>query len=144
MTDLELIDTLNELLVLEFRSLAMYLADAAPWTTSGSQAATEVVNNIQQDRLEYARRMATMIQDLNGAVDAGDYPMEFTDTHDLALDFLIGELQKEQAEIIAEAEAMVVKLADEPAARALAEEVLGSERAHQEALDRLAVQPSTI
>ncbi len=138
MTDLNLIDTLNRLLVLEFRSFAMYLNDADPWSAEDSDnSATEVLTGIQQLRAEYSQRLAELIQQEGGTVDSGDYPMNFTDSHDLSLIYLLGELQKAQHEILAEIELLIQALAKHPAAKALAEEILGSERAHQEMLDRL-------
>lgn len=140
MSDSRNIDALNLLLARQYRSLAMYLTDACPWVGGDEQAEATLVN-IVTDQNRMVRRIADLILDRRGAVDPGEFPMEFTDTHMLSLDFLLTELIHYQKQDVASIEDCVRRLARDPEGRALAEEALGSERAHLEALERLAKQP---
>ena len=63
--------------------------------------------------------------------------MEFTDTHDLSLDYLLGKLAFYQKQDIAAIEQCVPDLAGDPQGRALAEEALGTARGHLESLEEL-------
>jgi hypothetical protein len=63
--------------------------------------------------------------------------MEFTDTNDLSLEYLVTQLIRYQRQDIAKIEHIVPTLEHHPAAHALALEALGSQRAHLDSLDEL-------
>ena len=131
------IEALNRLLVIEHRSFPMYLAYASPWTHQGDEKAAETMHNIVADQQMMAQRVAELIDQLGGRIETGEYPMEFTDTHFLSLDFLLKELHGRQRRDVAEIERLVARLANDREARELAEEALGMERAHLEAVEAL-------
>ncbi len=133
-SNVDSVQMLNRLLAVEHRSLPMYLADACPWRRPGDEKAAETLANIVADKRDMVARIAEVIQDRGGTLNFGAYPMEFTDTHDLGLDYLIRELIRTQQLDIQRIERLVELLRDDPAACELAQEVLGSERAHLEAL----------
>jgi hypothetical protein len=138
-------DVLNRLFQVVYRSLPMYLADAWPWSDDRSERnrrETETLRNIIHDQREMARRLAELLQDRRGALDMGDFPMEFTDTQFLALDFLIPELIHYQRQDVQSIDECVAQLSHDPQARSLAEEALGAERAHLEALEELLKLPA--
>lgn len=131
------IDALNRLLAIEYRSLPMYLTYASPWTDHGDEKAAETLQNIVADQQLMSQRIAEMIDQLGGRVETGEYSMEFTDTHFLSLDFLLTELHRHQRHDVAEIERLVARLAHDREPRELAEETLGMERAHLEAVEAL-------
>ncbi len=133
-------DLLSRLLAIEYRSFPMYLTDASPWTHHGDEKATEVLSNIVADQKSMAQRIGEFILDSRGRMETGEYPMEFTDTHFLSLDFLIKELLRYQRGDLAAIRQIVTQLADDRTARELAEETLGMERAHLESLEALVSQ----
>lgn len=142
MTKQRALELLNELLHVEYRSFAMYLTEACPWTRNSDQKAAEALDNIVADQKLMAQRIAELILDSGGRLEPGEYPMEFTDTHFLSLDFLLTELLRYQRQDIAAIERIVAQLSEVRAARELAEETLGMERAHLEAIDALVAQPA--
>jgi bacterioferritin (cytochrome b1) len=137
MSDAQTIQVLNRLLTLEYRSLPMYLCDATPWTNAGDEKATATLAHIVIDQKAMAARLAEMILDLGGTVETGEYPMEYTDTHFLSLDYLLKEILQYQQIVVREIEFLVDRLSADRRARDLALEVLGSERAHLESLEAL-------
>jgi len=137
----DLILSLNRLLEIEYRSLAMYLGDASPWFSEADAKAIETLKNIAADQQAMSRRIAELILDLGGRIEPGEYPTQFTDTHFLSLDYLLKELLYYQRQDIADIEQIVASLAGHREARELAKETLGSERAHLEALEASTVQP---
>lgn len=142
MTKQRALELLNELLHVEYRSFPMYLMEACPWTHEGDQKAAEALDNIVADQKLMAQRIAEFILDSGGRVEPGEYPTEFTDTHFLSLDFLLKELLRYQRQDVAAIERIAAQLSDVRAARELAEETLGMERAHLEAVDALLAQPA--
>jgi hypothetical protein len=66
--------------------------------------------------------------------------MEFTDSHFLSMDYLLTEMLRHQRRDVASIQRIAAQLADHPRARELAEETLGSERAHLESLEALVGQ----
>jgi hypothetical protein len=134
---------LNRLLVIIYRSLPMYLADAVPWMHPGDEKAKHVLNHIVADYRMYAGRIADMLLAGRARFSFGEYPMVFTDTHDLSLDYLIGELTYYQKQDVVAIEKCVADLKGDAAARTLAEEVLGNARGHLESLEELLKQPAS-
>jgi hypothetical protein len=133
---------LNRLLVIVYRSLPIYLADAVPWMHSGDEKAKHVLNHIVADYRMYAGRITELLLVRRQQFSFGDFPMVFTDTHDLSLDYLIDELIAYQKQDITAIEKCVSDLASDPAARALAEEVLGNARGHLASLQELPLHPA--
>ena len=133
-------ESLNRLLEIEYRSFPMYLGDAAPWSSAADAKAVEALKNIAADQQAMSRRIAELILDLGGRIEPGEYPTEFTDTHFLAIEFLLKELDFYQRQDLADIEQIVAGLAGHREARELAEETLGAERAHLESLEALTAQ----
>ncbi len=63
--------------------------------------------------------------------------MDFTDMHDLSLDYLVKDVIVWQQRGVNRIEQIVAALENDRVARELAQEVLGAERAHLEALAEL-------
>jgi hypothetical protein len=128
---------LNRLLVIIYRSLPMYLADAVPWMHPGDEKAKHVLNHIVTDYRMYSGRIVDSLLARRERCTFGEYPMTFTDTHDLSLDYLVNELVDYQRQDIAAIEKCVADLNADGNGRALAEEVLGNARGHLESLKEL-------
>jgi len=129
---------LNRLLTILYRSLPMYLTYASPWTRRGDERATEALRRIVDDQQQLSTRVAGYIIEHEGRVELGDYPLDFPDTNDLAFDYLIGKLVTCQKSDVAALERCAAQLRDDREAAALADEALGSARAHLETLEELA------
>lgn len=136
----DLIESLNRLLEIEYRSFAMYLGDASPWFSDADAKAVLAVKNIAADQQAMSQRIAELILDLGGRIEPGEYPTQFTDTHFLSIEFLLKELVYYQRQDIADIERIVAELVGHREARELAEETLGAERAHLEALEASTAQ----
>lgn len=136
------INALNRLLAILYRSFPAYMADAYPWTHEGNEQALGVLADIVTDQQALCARVAEMVGDLGGRVDTGEFPMEFTDTNFLSLDFLLKELVRYQKQDLSAIQQVVGDLANHRQARELAEEALGSSRAHLESLETLVRQPA--
>ncbi len=137
------VDILNELMVLHYRSFAMYLLEASPWKHHGDEKATEVLSDIIADQQETCRRIAEVIIARGGYPARGAFPTEYTDTHFLSLDYLLTKLIAEQRHDVAEIERAVNRLWNDPPAQALSKEALGAAIGHLQSLEELVVELST-
>jgi hypothetical protein len=72
----------------------------------------------------------------------GEFPMEFTDLHDLDIDFLIDRAMVYQRQDIELVGQLLHQLQLSPAAKSLAEETLGMAKGHLQSLQEL-VQEQT-
>ncbi len=142
MSDTRTIDVLNRLLAILYRSLPMYLTDAVPWVHHGDEKAATTLKHVVSDQRQFVARIIATIQDRGGGFDLGGYPMDFTDTHGLSLDFMLRDLIRWQRFDIHRIEPLVDELGADRSARELVQEALGSARAHLEAFQELAAQPS--
>ena len=132
---------LNRLLVLHHRSFPQYLAEAGLWRAPGKldDETEQAFRAIVLDHKSTARRTAAVIVAAGGTVDAGSFPMEYTDKNDLALDYLVGEVIESERRTAAAIERILQSLTiDASAARETAEEALGAAKAHIETLEGLA------
>ena len=82
---------LNRLLTIVHRSLPQYLMYAMPWTHRGDEKAVQTLRHIVDDQKQLEARIADHILK-QGPVDMGEYPLDFPDTHGLAMDYLLKKL----------------------------------------------------
>jgi len=133
-TEANVIGVLNRLLAIECYSLVNYVSEAPPWTHPGNKKLMEATRDIVEDHEHYSQRLADAIEDRGGCLNTGSYPLTFTSLNDLAVDYLLARLVESQQHAIELNERCVEELLEDPQARSLASEVLGSERAHLDIL----------
>lgn len=130
--------SLNRLLTIVYRSLPMYLTFANPWTQRSDAPAVTALRNIVDDQQQLSNRIAEYILDNHhGPIEMGEYPLDFPDTHDLSLDYLLKKLVVCQKADIEALESVVADLQQDRHAAVLAEEALGAARGHLETLQEL-------
>lgn len=136
------VDVLNRLLALHSRSLPSYLASARPWFADNEQQAMTVLRHIAEDQELMVERLGTLIVDVGAVPAMGEFPMTFTDMHDLSMDYILPRLIEWVESDIDSIRQCVAALDGEPEAQALAEEALGAAQAHLDSLNELR-QPSS-
>jgi len=124
-------EVLNQLLNVHLYSFIQYLQYARPYAPGdNSDQALATIQQIAADQQQLAERIVKHMQDRDTSPAGGGFPMEFTDTHDLSLDFLLIEAIAYQEQDIETIGQCVAQLRREPAAMALAEEALGMAKGH--------------
>ncbi|MCC6492427.1 MAG: hypothetical protein IT424_05340 [Pirellulales bacterium] len=131
---------LNRLLGLHCKSFPQYLQWSRPHVPAGRGEELEAIRAIAMDQDALADRISRMIVDADALPRSGEFPMEFTDLHDLHIDYLLRAAVGYQEQDIATMERLVERLQTAPAARAIAEEALGMAKGHLDTLREL-VQP---
>lgn len=125
---------LNRLLAIVGRSFPQYLTFSRPYIPAGRANLMETIESIVADQDVMTERLSQMLKDSNSPARQGDFPMEYTDLHDLDIDFLMraaANYQRQDIESIAE---VVDELRLAPAAQSLAEEVSGMTKGHLDSL----------
>jgi hypothetical protein len=130
-------DVLNRVLAILQRSFPQYMRYARPYIPAGRENVMDTIHEIVAGQDALAERVSQTVFESGGLPDPGEFPIEFTDTHDLAVDFLIQEAIDCQKQDIADLEQCVEALRKAPAAQSLASEVLGMAKAHRETLEAL-------
>jgi hypothetical protein len=123
--------TLNRLLQIHYRSLPMYLASAKPWVPRGHEKAAETLELVVADQKRTIEKITQALLDLGADIRVGEFPMVYTDMHDLSVDYVLKELVEAQRQDIAAIEGCVAELAGDP----LAQEALGAAKGHLESLE---------
>lgn len=136
------IDVLNRVQVTLRSSFPQYLQYARPYIPPGRENVMETIAEIVAGQNALASRVSDHIFDSGALPDKGKFPIEFTDTHDLEIDFLIEEAIGYQKQDIADLAQCVDELRLAPAAQALAAEALGMAKGHLESLEELHVDPT--
>ena len=134
------LDVLNDLLILHNRSLIAYLSDAVPYVGRGEEPVAEQLRSMAQDHRAMVDRLGRNILELRGAVNHGVFPIQFTDLHDLSLEYLLGELICRQQSAIENIETCVERVQGDPELKGVAEEALGEAKAHLDVLKELCGQ----
>jgi hypothetical protein len=144
---LQQVDILNRVLAILQRSYPQYMCYGRPYVPAGREGVMASIQDIVASQDAVSLRLTDAIMASDGRPDPGDFPIEYTDTHDLAIDFLIREAISSQKQDIADLQKYVDALRTEPAAQSLVAEALGMSKAHLEVLEdlkRKAPSPSTI
>jgi hypothetical protein len=128
---------LNRVMVIHERSLPMYLAYAAPFVTTGDEAASDVLAQIVTDHKYIVEKFGDFLQENNHPVGHGQWDMNFTSLHDVSLSYLLSEVVRREKLLISDLTRYVEKLANFPAAKALIQEALGMAKGHLETLEEL-------
>jgi hypothetical protein len=137
----ESIDALNRVLAILLRSFPQYLRFARPYIPAGRESVWETVEEISAAQDALAERIGRVIVESGGLPDPGQFPIAFTDTHDLSIDYLVEEAIGYQRQDIADLQHCAESLALSPAAQSLAAESVGMAKGHLESLEDLHVNP---
>jgi hypothetical protein len=134
------LDLLNRLLAIVYRSLPMFVHGAAPWTRHGDEKAVSTLEDIVIDQEAMVKRIAELILDRGGVVANSEFPMDYAEFHMLSMDYMLTQVVIFQRRDVAEIDGIVSQLSGDTQAQELAQETLGSEKAHLEALESLVKQ----
>ncbi len=134
------VNALNQLLIIHYRSLPMYLVEATPWTHRGDAKATEVLLDIVSDQQRTCQRIADQVNQEGGIVDMGDYPSQFAEMNFLSLDFLLKRVAEYQQRDVDTIRGIVEQLSGNLTAQVLAKESLGAAQGHLKSLEELTAE----
>jgi len=137
MSSFETIDALNRLLAILCRSFPQYLSFSRPYIPPSRERVVEMLEEVVTGQNRLADRISLQIVESGSLPDTGEFPMEFTDLHDLGIDFLIREAVQYQKQDVATLTQIADSLHLAPAAKSLAEESLGMAKGHLELLEEL-------
>lgn len=140
MSPTDTVEVLNRVLTILWRSFPQYMRYARPYIPTGEERALETLDQIVAGQDALAERVHEQLIQAGALPDTPAFPMEFTDTHDLGLDYLIRNAIGYQQQDIAELQSIADSLHLAPAAKALAEEALGMAKGHLESLEELAAE----
>jgi|GEM_PF-390751 len=132
------IPLLNRLLGVVSRSFLQYIKFSQPYVPAGRKEVLETLAAMAADLDSMADRISQMIMNQQELPRTGQFPMGFTDMHDLDIDFLVRVAIDCQRQDIVAVEQLVEQLQMAPAAKSLAEETLGMAKGHLQSLEELA------
>ncbi|MFC1759705.1 hypothetical protein ACFL2H_13210 [Planctomycetota bacterium] len=124
------IDLLNELLALHSFSLPMYLVNAKPWASRRDVNAVEALALVATDHQRMTDLIGSLILELDGEIQPGEFPMMYTDMHDLSSEYILHETLRFQRLEIERIEEIATQLAEQPKPHAIAKEALGAAKGH--------------
>jgi len=134
-------DVLNRVLTILERSFTQYLRYARPYVPPGREGIEQSLADIVAGQDALAARVTQMITEAGGLPDNGKFPIEYTDSHDLEIDYLTQEAIVCQKQDIAYLSQCVDELRQAPSAQSLASEALGLTKGNLETLQELARRP---
>jgi len=137
-----MIPALQQLLVLVRRSFPQYLQYSRPYVPAGRASVLETVESIVTDQEVLAERISWMLIDAEAPPRSGEFPMEYTDLHDLNIEYLINTAIAYQRQDINAIGDLAEQLQLAPAAKSLNEEALGMAKGHLDSLQQLVQQPA--
>ena len=135
MSSADTIAVLNRVLGIVLRSFPQYLRWGRPHVPPNHAHALETLHNIAADEDALAERIFDAIIDLGGLPDTGEFPMEFTDTHDLDIDFLVRESIGYGRQDIAALESLAATANLSPPADSLTADAVNMAKRHLAALE---------
>jgi hypothetical protein len=142
MMQVNLYSLLSRLLGLLSKSFPQYLRYSRPYVPPGREDVVETLNAVASDQDVLAERVSQLLIDAGAPLRTGEFPMEYTDTHDLGIDYMIASAIDYQQQDIASIQQLIDELTPFPAVKPLAEEALGMAKGHLESLEELIEQPA--
>jgi hypothetical protein len=133
---------LNRLLAIHCKSFPQYMRWSRPHVPAGRGEELEAVEAIANDQDAMGDRISRMVTDAGALPRTGEFPMEFTDLHDLDVDYCLRLAAKYQEQDVAAIGGLVERLQTAPAAKAVAEEALGMAKGHLDTLRELTQAPA--
>ncbi len=131
---------LNRLLAIVGRSFPQYMQYSRPYVPAGSSHLVEALAAVVSDQDVMVERISQMLSDESTAPRFGEFPMEYTDLHDLDINYLFGEAARYQELDIANLGEIADQLQLAPAAQSLAEETLGMAKGHLDSMRELVAE----
>ena len=131
------IDALNQLLVILGQSFPQYLRYARPYIPPGHERIAETFQDITSDQNELVDRITQEIHDSGALPEPGKFPAEFTNFHDLNIDYLARESVHLVEQDLARLTDCAESLHFAPAGKSLADEAVGMTQGHLESLKEL-------
>lgn len=128
---------LNRLLAIHCKSFPQYMRWSRPHVPAGRGEELESVEAIAIDQDAMGDRISRMIIDGHALPRSGEFPMEFTDLHDLDVDYCLRLAARYQEQDVAAIQGLVERLQTAPSAKAIAEEALGMAKGHLDTLREL-------
>jgi hypothetical protein len=141
MASSDTIDVLNRVLVILRSSFPQYLQYSRPYIPEGRENVMETVEEIVAGQNGLIARLSEQVFESGGLPDKGEFPIEFTDTHDLGIGYQVRAAIGYQKQDIADVAECVDDLRLVPGAQALAAEALGMAKGHLESLEELNTEP---
>jgi len=128
---------LNRLLAIHCKSFPQYLRWSRPHVPPGRGEELAALEAVAMDQDVMGDRISRMIVDGDALPRTGEFPMEFTDLHDLDIDYLLRLTVRYQQQDVKAIQELVDRLQTAPAARSIAEESLGMAKGHLDTLREL-------
>jgi hypothetical protein len=125
---------LTELLLLMRRSFPHYLKFAHPYVRRVDGEREAVLDDIVVDQAVLADRAAEQLDALGATPPNVEFPMEFTDAHDLSIDYLVDRAIRYQRTALQVLDDLAKSLVYNQSVRSLVDEARGMARAHLELL----------
>ena len=133
----ESIAALNRILGVVLRSFPQYLRWSRPWVPPSHERVLETLERIVTEQEALAERIFDAVDDLGGLPDTGEFPMEFTDTHDLSIDYMLREAVGYGSQDVAELESVAATPNLTPQAVQLANDALSAAKRHLASLEAI-------
>lgn len=144
MNQASLYPLLAQLMAIVAKSFPQYIRYSRPYVPPGRESIIETLEQIAIDQDVLTDRIGQMLTDIGAPLRTGEFPMEYTDTHDLGIDYQLTSAINYQQQDIDSIQHLIAELQPFPAAKTLAEEALGMAKGHLESLQELTEQPSGV
>ena len=131
------IAVLNRVLGIVLRSFPQYLRWSRPWVPPGHERQLEALEKNVTEQDAFAERIFEAVGDLGGRPDTGEFPMEFTDTHDLSIDYMLREAVGYGRQNVADLEAAAATPNLAPQAQLLVQEAVNTAKRQLASLEVL-------
>jgi hypothetical protein len=129
--------TLNEILILVYRSLLQYTVESWPWTDADGSDERQAIDEMAREQQAGIAEIAEMLDRRQVTVDFGTYP-DWSELHFVSLDFFLGRLIDDESKLIAAIERAQPELQGDAEGAAAAASLLAAEWRHLERLRSMA------
>lgn len=126
---------LNQLLNLLRYSFPQYMPFTSPYVPAAHFDSPSVLADVAADQMLLADKIAERIDALGESPTLSGFPMEYTDTHDLSIDYLLRRAIRYQRADIETLRQLSASLELSPRIKPIVDEAIGLARGHLECME---------
>jgi len=131
-------EALNGLLINLSRSLLQYIGEGRVWTDVRADGERQELQTLVGLQSAGIAELANLLAGREWDIDFGTFPTDYTDLHDISLDFLFGQLIEQQQGLDREVASTVEACSGDSAAADLLSRLTKTEQEITERLQKLA------
>ncbi|MCA9074927.1 MAG: hypothetical protein KDA93_07840 [Planctomycetaceae bacterium] len=140
MAETKISSQLNDLLIQIGRSFLQYVDESWPWVSTAEQESRQTLEDLAANQRESVGALARLLNEYGHFIDFGTYPTVYTSLHYVDVEFLLDQLEQNQAMIVKVCESTATTVQSDSVSANLLRDIAIAEQRRLDELRKLAAK----